>query len=205
MGIVSLGNEPQRQEAYETIRKVRLEVPMVLLESEAYNLYAAALQTQKLGGAVAELGVYRGGSARLLCEVRGDRPLHLFDTFEGLPEVSDLDVSFRKGGFAGSLEDVKKILEPFPDISYHRGFFPASANGFAPDIRFSLVHMDVDLYQSTLDGLKWFYPRILRGGVLISHDYVDAAGVRQAFQEFLADKPECLIELAGTQAAMVKL
>jgi hypothetical protein len=72
-------------------------------------------------------------------------------------------------------------------------------------LSFSFVHLDVDLYQSTLSGLEWFYPRLNRGGVLISHDYTIAKGVRKAFDEFFIDKPECLIELSGSQVAFVKL
>ena len=90
-------------------------------------------------------------------------------------------------------------------MTYHRGLFPASTAGFPADTMFSMVHLDVDIYQSTIDGLTWFYPRILRGGILISHDYVDAEGVRKAFREFFDDKPECLIELTGSQVAVVKL
>ena len=52
---------------------------------------------------------------------------------------------------------------------------------------FSFVHLDVDLYQSTKDGLAWFYPRLNRGGILISHDYSNADGVRKAFDEFFAE------------------
>ena len=205
LGIVSLGSEPERAPAYELIRKIRQQVQMVLLESEAYSIYSAVQETEKLGGAIAELGTFRGGSAWLICEVRGNRPLHLFDTFEGLPEVGEYDSNFQKGGFSSSLEDVKRVLKDFPDVSFHKGFFPASTEGFGEAVRFSFVHLDVDLYQSTLDGLKWFYPRMLRGAILISHDFVDAEGVRRAFCEFFADKPECLIELTGSQVAFVKL
>ena len=35
---------------------------------------------------MAEVGVYQGVSAKLICEAKGDKELHLFDTFEGLPD-----------------------------------------------------------------------------------------------------------------------
>jgi len=205
LGIVSLGAEPERAPAHEIIRSIRQQVQMVLLESEAYGIYSAVRETAKLGGAIGELGVFRGGSARLICEVKGNRPLYLFDTFEGLPEVGPHDSSFRTGGFSSSSESVKQVLKGFPDVSFHPGLFPASTEGFDEDVRFSFVHLDVDIYQSTIDGLKWFYPRMLRGAILISHDFVEAEGVRRAFHEFFADKPECLIELTGSQVAFVKL
>jgi hypothetical protein len=52
---------------------------------ERYNLYCLAKATAHLPGAMAEAGVFRGGSAKLLCKIKGETPLYLFDTFEGLP------------------------------------------------------------------------------------------------------------------------
>ena len=177
---------------------------MVLLDPEAYAIYTAALRTAKVPGDIAEVGVYKGGSARLICEVKENRALHLFDTFEGLPECTEWDPDFRAGGFAAGFEQVSRYLAPFPNVHLHRGLFPETARGLE-HLRFSFVHLDVDLYQSTRDGLEWFYPRMNRGGILISHDYVNAEGVRKAFDDFFADKPECLLELAGTQVAFSKL
>jgi len=67
------------------------------------------------------------------------------------------------------------------------------------------VHFDVDLYESTLACLRFFYPRMLPGGVMLSHDYSILAGVRKAVDEFLDGKPEKPIELPSTQCMIVKL
>jgi hypothetical protein len=104
----------------------------------------------------------------------------------------------------GSLGNVQAYLQDFCNVLFHQGFFPDSAAGLE-DLRFSFVHLDVDIYRSTLSCLEWFYPRMNRGAMLVSHDYPVAEGVRKAFDEFLADKPECLIELSETQAAFIKL
>jgi O-methyltransferase len=204
LAIVAAGEEPFRQSAYELVRTTRTETAMMLQDSEAYNIYAAAERTRKVPGDIAELGVFRGGSARLICEVKKDRELHLFDTFAGLPKPGKFDPDFREGGFASSLEDVRKYLSPYSGVHFHPGFFPDTAAGLEAS-RFSFVHLDVDLYESTCSGLQWFYPRLNPGGILISHDYANAEGVRRAFEEFLADKKECLLELSGTQAAFVKI
>jgi O-methyltransferase len=205
MAIVPAGDEPYRMPAYDLIRATRQQTSMVLLDPEAYAIYATALRTQKIPGDIAEVGVYRGGSARLICEVKGDRALHLFDTFAGLPETGPEDSKlFQKGGFASSYAHVEAYLKSFPNVHFHPGLFPDTAKGLE-HLRFSFVHLDVDLYRSTASALEWFYPRLQPGAVLISHDYVNADGVRKAFDEFFADKPECLLELAGTQVAFVKV
>jgi hypothetical protein len=43
------------------------------------------------------------------------------------------------------------------------------------------------------------------GGIILSHDYVIADGVRKAFDEFFAHKAETVLELTGNQCLVVKL
>ncbi len=178
---------------------------------ERYNLWALACAVRSLPGDYAEVGVYRGGSARFLCAAKGDAALHLFDTFQGMPAVNpSTDGHFQEGEFAdGTMETVRTYLADWPKVHLHPGVFPQSAAGLSSDgnLRFKFVHLDVDLYLSTLHGLEWFYPRMERGGVIITHDYglLEVPGVKQAFDEFFRDKPEIVIPLWYSQAMIVKL
>jgi O-methyltransferase len=70
---------------------------------------------------------------------------------------------------------------------------------------FFFVHLDVGTYSSTLSCLEFFYQRMSRGGIVISHDYVTAKGVRKAFDEFFCDKPEPILEITGSQCLFMKL
>lgn len=106
--------------------------------------------------------------------------------------------------YACSLESVQKYLSGYPNVSFYKGLFPDTA-GPVSNERFSFVHFDVDLYESTLGCLEFFYPRMIPGGIMLSHDYSLLSGVREAFAKFLADKPEGLIELPTTQCMLVKL
>jgi len=67
------------------------------------------------------------------------------------------------------------------------------------------VHSDVDIYESSKAVLEFFYPRMLPGGIIVTHDFASARGVNRAFTEFFAGRPEPLFELAGDQAAIVML
>ena len=173
-----------------------------------YNLYQFVRRTAKLPGAIAELGVFRGGSAKLIAKLKGNKELHLFDTFEGMPKVrKDVD-HHEAGDFAEtSLEAVQAYLSGFENIFFHKGFFPESAASLAKtSITFSLVHLDADIYESTKAGLEFFYRRTVKGGVILSHDYRNrhCPGVKRAYDEFFADKPELVIELWKTQCLVVK-
>jgi O-methyltransferase len=175
---------------------------------ERYNLWTLARQVRALPGAYAEAGVYDGGSARILCEAKGDDHLHLFDTFTGMPEAdSKADPNFAAGQFSDTnRQQVADYLAAFSNVHIHQGIFPASAADVPADQQFKFVHLDLDLYRSTLDGLRFFYPRLVRKGIIISHDYGDitAPGVRQAFDEFLAGTDEPLVQLWDTQCVLIK-
>ncbi len=74
-----------------------------------------------------------------------------------------------------------------------------------PEQTYCFVHFDVDLYEGTRGCLEYFYPRMQRGGIMISHDYSVLAGVEKAFQEFFEDKPEEIIDQPTTQCMIIKL
>ncbi len=197
-------NEPGRESVYALIREIRLETEMILLDNEAYNIYAGVRSTERIPGDIAEVGVFRGGSAKLIAEAKGARKLHLFDTFEGLPETPEADPLFSKGQFNSSEAAVRRYLESYSDVFLYPGIFPATA-GPVTNKNFSFVHLDVDIYESTAKSLEFFYPRMSKGAVLISHDYAWAEGVKRAFVEFFADRTEPVLELSGSQCAFVKI
>ena len=186
----------------DLIKQIKRETEMLLADEDAYLIYATVKKTEKIEGDIAEVGVYKGGSAKLMREATG-KPLHLFDTFEGLPDlhVKDNPKQFQKGNFFASLESVKRYLNNYPNIHFYKGLFPATAETIKGK-KFSFVHLDVDIYESTLNCLTFFYPRMSRGGVIISHDRgVDV--VRKAFDEFFDDKPEIIIEPYMTSQNLV--
>ncbi len=179
--------------------------------SETYNVYQAIKQTNKIDGDIAEVGVYKGGSAELICIAKGRRKLYLFDTFEGLPEFSKYDKTvgdpeFKPGGYCSDYRFVKERLKKYPTVYIYKGLFPKTAEPIAFK-KFCFVHLDVDLYMSTKEALKFFYPRMQKGGIIISHNYSNYDGVMKAFDDFFKDKPEPIIELknGGTQCMMVKV
>jgi len=200
--LVPLG-QGQRIEVLDRIHDIRQERNLCMATQEAFFLAMAVARTAKVPGALAEIGVFQGASAKLICEGKGDRELFLFDTFEGLPEVEACDsTDFTKGQFAYSEASVREYLAGYPNVEVYKGLFPQSGAAIAGK-QFSFVHLDVDLYNSTLASLGFFYPRLSPGAILLSHDYL-ASGVRQAFDEFFADKPEPVLELIGSQCAIVK-
>lgn len=192
-------------EVIALLKKVHRDKRSLLSTYEQHIVFSLAkAQSKKFDGAFAEVGVYKGASAKLICEVKGDKPLLLFDTYEGLPEAAEQDRSVhRVGQYACSLEDVQNYLKDYDNVQFYKGLFPDSAVD-VPVQQYAFAHFDVDLYEGTLACLEYFYPKMVRGGVMLSHDYSLLAGVEQAFTEFFADKPEEVIDLPTTQCLVFK-
>jgi hypothetical protein len=196
---------PGTKKDLELIEKAKKEVTFGIGDLEAFQIMMAVRKTRKVPGDIAEVGVYKGGSAKLICETRDPgKSVILFDTFAGLPDVSAHDDSkhFHKGDYLGTLAEVRQYLSSYSNVNFVAGLFPQSTSG-VEERSYSFVHLDVDLYESTLDGLKYFYGRMNRGGVIISHDYLTTTGVKKAFDDFFADKPEPILEFMGSSQAMV--
>lgn len=160
-------------------------------------------------GAVAEVGVYKGGSAKLISKTISQykKKLYIFDTFSGMPPVDEeKDNTHLEGEFNVSLTEVQKYLEDCSNVIIHPGFFPDTTNAIL-DIPFSFVHIDVDIYQSTVDCCEFFYPRMSKNGIMLFDDYgfESCLGCRKAVDEFFEDKPEYIIHLHTEQCLIIKL
>jgi O-methyltransferase len=169
------------------IRRTRRKRRWLVTANEAFLVYTLAKAQSKHEGDMAEVGTYQGGTAGMICAAKGSRALHIFDTFNGLPDAAEQDGHVhRPHMYACSLESVSKYLDEYSDVAYYKGRFPETAGGVAGR-QFSFAHFDVDLYESTRACLEFFYPRMIAGGIMLSH------------------KPESLIELPTTQCMLVKL
>ena len=187
----------------DLVRQVSSEREMELSGLEASQIYNAVRAVSGIEGEMAEVGVFRGASSRIIREAEPDKPFHLFDTFAGLPKPSTKDADFHEGQYQSSLQDVRTYLGRYRNLHFHPGLFPGTA-GPVRDTRFSFVHLDVDLYECTLRGLEFFWPRMTAGGVILSHDYSTSPGVRAAFDQFFPTTAP-VIPLAHSQCLVIRL
>jgi O-methyltransferase len=167
-----------------------------------YNFWLQIQRIEKDGieGDFAELGVYKGDSARLLHLMAPGRTIHLFDTFEGFtgtdlqPETGEASTYTTKNFADTSINKVlKNIGGNQAHIKVHAGYFPQSAVDIE-DVPFALINLDADLYNPTKAGLEYFYPHLSPGGVIFIHDYnYKWEGLMKAVDEFVATIPEKLI------------
>lgn len=162
------------------------------------ELLANQIKESNVSGDVAEAGVFRGFFSSLINELFPDRNLYLFDTFEGFADCDMHDESIGTGmvtdktGFAfREFKDtsVQLVLSSmmYPEkCIIKKGYFPDTTVGIADEVKFALVSLDMDLYVPIYEGLKWFYPRMSKGGYIVIHDYNNGSciGVKQAVDQF---------------------
>src|SRR5579864_388760 len=107
-----------------------------------YILYQLAKHASVLPGHVAEVGVYKGGSATILSRIFASQTqkfVHLFDTFSGMPATDPTIDLHSAGDFADtSLEAVQRNLQGCRNLRFYPGFFPDTAPP-VDTLRFCLV------------------------------------------------------------------
>lgn len=162
-------------------------------------------------GDFVEVGCNAGYSSviiqKVLQEAGSARAFHCYDSFEGLPPAIHAkdQRAYEPGEMAASLElfhqNFHALGLPLPHV--HKGWFADTLPGTLPEkIAFALI--DGDLYESTKTALEHVYPRLVPGAIGMFNIYYDGAvyepdsrwvkfrspGVKQATDEFFADKPE---------------
>ena len=162
-------------------------------------LWQAARNTYRLQQSVAEVGSYKGGSAWFLSSAfayfGSHVPIHIFDTFSGHPDqiYSSKDGPHQVGLFSDtSLEQVSAYLSGFKNMNIHDGRFEDRCSDIA-ELTFGLVHIDVDIYQSTISCLEFFWPRLVHNGVMVIDDYgfTSCRGLKEAVDSFVANTSDC--------------
>ena len=196
------------KQVVDLIKEIKKEVDFAFYPYEAFMIYSIVKTQTSLEGDLAEVGVYQGGSAKLICEIKKDKKLYLFDTFTGLPDVSNDDTHFGQkhwydNEFSNtSVESIKNLLKKYSNVHIIKGKFPESGKEII-NKNFCFVHLDVDLYKSTIDSLRFFFPKMISGGIILIHDY-HSDGIQKAFNEFRSENQINVIELPGSQAMIIK-
>ncbi len=160
----------------------------------------------------AQVGVYRGRSLALLASALNDAKVDVtiaaFDSFAGLPELSDNDVKLagalllqrRRLLFSDTTRrEVEAFLKPFNGgarFELHEGWL-ANTLPAAPERKYFFVNLSCKLHSSHMTALAYFYERLSPGGVMLFDDYLDKsyAMAKVAIDAFMADKPETIYHL----------
>jgi O-methyltransferase len=151
-----------------------------------------------------ECGCWRGHSSfiisKLIFENKKKINFHIFDSFEGLSKSTQEDGSYYNQSqeyqqnlinhFKSSEEFLKKeVLYDFDFVKIYKGWIPERFKE-VQEKKFSFIHIDLDLHKPILDTLEFFYPRLVKGGILICDDYNSSQfpGAKKAWDDFFKNK-----------------
>ena len=174
-----------------------------------------------VSGSVVECGVWRGGMIAGAAEILGaDRRYILFDSFEGLPPVQDIDGLAARNWQANttsphyhdnctSPRDVAEMAMNLTGAKYvdiHQGWFNETlANYESPD-PISVLRLDGDWYDSTMTCLEALFPYVSPGGVVIIDDYYAWDGCRRAIHDYLSrTKSNAAIDRFRDDVAFIRI
>jgi hypothetical protein len=191
--------------------------------------------TNQIRGAYYEFGVYRGDTFRIshrVCqgysswqqdELVSDEnwrqvvakdyatfrhEFYAFDSFTGIPENDERNLTFGSGTFACSLQEFDKLnreqgIIEGNGVRYFEGYFDEIGRRDAETIKelqpAAIVNLDCDLYVSAVDALAMVKPKLVQGTILLADDWntfsADKnAGERKAVAEFLIANPNIQLE-----------
>jgi hypothetical protein len=156
---------------------------------------------RRVPGSVVECGTWKGGMIGGMVNILGrDKRYYLFDSFEGLPEVKEIDgpdakawQSDKNGAsyFNNCTADEADArtamrLSQAKYFEITKGWFNETLPDFFPPEGISILRLDGDWYDSTMDCLVNLFPKINKGGAVILDDYYTWEGCAKALHDYLS-------------------
>ncbi len=202
-------------------------------KEKMYALYKAVEYVIKhnLPGDFVECGCWRGGSVMLMAMTAlrlsvTDRKIYLYDTFNGMPEPSEIDYCLGNKKIQGlrlwkknqrkefnqycyaSLDEVKRnlLLTGYPNSNFL--FVQGKTQDTIPQVKpssISLLRLDTDWYESTKCELSYLYPLLVNAGVIILDDYGYWAGSKKAVDEYFLNKRILLNRINSSGRIAIKI
>jgi O-methyltransferase len=166
-------DDPDFQAAYRTVQDNTLVDHM-----RAFELWRGVGPGRRVEGDILEVGVWRGGTGCLMAKrvqaLGSSAQVYLCDTFTGVVKAGPADRYYKGGEHADTSQRVVLDLAErlgLSNVNLLAGIFPDDTGDQVAGRRFSLCHIDVDVYESALHVLEWVWPRMPVGGVVVFDDY----------------------------------
>jgi O-methyltransferase len=185
--------------AIKTIDQILSRFPLVSNQVNRTELRVILRELNRIlknnvPGDVVEMGCYVGTTALFLQRLltNSGRQLYLYDSFEGLPEKTEPDLSpvgeqFRAGELRASKTELSNhfIHAGLPVPRVKKAWFGNLKSTDLPSA-VAFAYLDGDFYASILQSLKLVWPKLCPGAVVVVDDYNAEAlpGVRRALDEW---------------------
>lgn len=195
----------------QTWSRVKEERLTYLFDSQMLQLISSVRATAPSGALIIEAGCARGGAAIVMCATKSrEQRLKIYDVFDMIPPPSEHDgddmkrrydeiAAGKATGVGGTKyylyeEDLQRVVED----NFERLGFPIGDHNvtltkgkvqdtLVVDEPVALAHIDVDWYEPVTACLERIVPRLIVGGSVAVHAYLDWSGSRKAVDDYFAD------------------
>lgn len=178
------------------------------------------IYVKDLKGDFLECGVLKGFSSYLLRSLEDKlfkntiNNYFLIDSFEGLSDILEedkpIDTNFpqhKKGDLSIDIKEVEILFKKFKNMHLIKGWIPKVFELLDENNKYKFVHLDVDLYQPTIDSLDYIYDKVVKGGIIITDDYQSPLfpGNQKAWEKYFKSKNiHSWLGLPSGQAVIIK-
>lgn len=153
-----------------------------------------------IDGDYVECGVWRGGMSAAIAEsLKKDKMIHLFDSFEGLPRVKEIDgkeaLAWQKDVNSPNYFNNCKAHESYAmqalglagckKYKIYKGWFNQTLPNFKGQ-KIGILRLDGDWYDSILECFENLFPQVLVGGIILLDDYYTWDGCSKAVHDYLS-------------------
>ena len=198
-------DDPEFSALYDKIRTNTLVDRL-----RCFALHILAKQVRDLPGDVLEIGVWRGGTSGIFATLLPDKTIYLADTFKGVIKSSEWEHYKDKAHDDTSIPIVEELLTEKLGVANYKileGIFPEDTGAQVEGVKWSLVHIDVDVYQSAKDAFHYVWESIVPGGIVVFDDYgffSACGGVKKFIDEVKDDADKLFIHNTNAHAYIVK-
>lgn len=190
-------NKENRYNGYDWPQNAETMIGVKRLENIEYCILE--ILKNNIEGDLIETGVWRGGAVifmKAVLEVHNikDKKIWVADSFKGLP-IPNLslykedkgDIHYTKHELVVSKETVESNFKKYDlmddSIMFLEGWFKDTLPN-APIKKLSLLRLDGDMYESTMDSLIHLYPKLSKGGYIIIDDWGAVEGCKKAVLDY---------------------
>lgn len=213
-GLVTIHNadflrDPQFVRAYEAALAMQ---PKTFLRWRAHVTQWAGYHAKNLAGDFVECGVNRAFLSTSVINYIDFRLLHprkffLFDTYCGLVRelITPDDRAAYRNHYADSYDFVQESFKDYENVVVVKGVVPDSLSTVAID-KVAYLSIDMNCVQPEVAALKYFWPRIVSGGVIILDDYGFSGheAQKKGADKFASSKGVKILSLPTGQGLLVK-
>ncbi len=180
-----------------------------------WELWCLVEESKKIkNGAIIEVGSWRGGSGTLMAKksqmIGIKNNVYLCDTFSGMVKTSEKDPQYKGGEHSDcKIEDIEQLKQNLNlnNVIVLKGIFPDETSKLLKDKKFRLIHLDLDVYESTKDAFNYLWPKLEIGGIVVFDDYgfVGCNGVIDFVNEVKVNEDRIFIHNLNGHAIFIKI